>query len=393
MNDAITTGSPSARLERPLQGRIITGVCAGLARHFGIDVTLVRIVVAVSAFFGGAGVILYVAATLLVPEQGQEQPMLRGGPRRGRGQLLLGAALVAIGAGNLLGDIGLGLGGHTLWGAAMLAIGAFFLLRTQEPPAGTGADSPEPRDAGASPAPNETPTAIGAQATSESEPAAPAAGPARQGTRPATLITLGGVLLATAGAIALLTTVIDGAGWQSVAGATVLAAGAVLAAGSLLGASPLIVIPVLLATAGAMTLQASDVDLRGGVGTRAYRPATAGDLHERYKLGVGELRLDLRDTALPRGRTVIRAKLGIGDLSVRVPRDASVRVVGHAGAGEIRLLGEMHDGTSVDSTASVAGPRTRTVVIDADVGFGAIDVVAADRPLPYDADDQDWSRR
>src|SRR6476469_8373552 len=132
MSDGVTLDSPTPRLERPLQGRLLTGVCAGLARHFGIDVTLVRIVTVVAAFFGGAGVLVYVAATLLVPEEGQEQALIRGGPRRGRAQLVLGAALVAIGAGNVLGEVGVGFHGDVFWGTVMVAIGAFFLLRTQE---------------------------------------------------------------------------------------------------------------------------------------------------------------------------------------------------------------------------------------------------------------------
>ncbi|HZO35566.1 MAG TPA: PspC domain-containing protein [Solirubrobacteraceae bacterium] len=390
MNDAITVNAPGSRLERPLQGRLVTGVCAGLARHFGIDVTLVRIVVVVASFLGGAGVILYVAATLLVPEEGQEQPLLRGAPRRGRSQLLLGAALVAIGAANVLGDVGLGFGGHTLWGAVMLAVGAFFLMRTQELRDGIGDDAGARRDEPATAA-GDPPAAAQHAAPHDTAATVAVEKPQRRGARRATLIVLGGVLVATAAAVALLATLADDASWQAIAGSAVLVAGSGIAAGSLLGASPWLLAPVLLATAGAMALQSSDVDLGGGIGTRAYRPVAAADVPDRYHLGIGELNVDLRDTALPRGRTVVHAKLGIGDLAVRVPRGASVRVVAHAGAGEIRLLGDLHDGSSVDAAASVSGPSTRTVVIDADVGFGAIDVVAADSPLPND--DHDWSRR
>lgn len=382
MNETATIDPGGPRLERPLQGRVVTGVCAGLARHFAVDVTLVRIVVVVAAFLGGAGVILYVAATLLVPEEGEEQPLIRGGTGGGRTLLLLGAALVTIGAVKVLGDgdLGVGLGGSAIFGAAMIAIGAFLLLRTQQRQPGPPSSTAGEATAGGAPSAtaDDTPTAT----------ATPA--PPKHPSAPATLITFGGAIVAAAVTIAAAG-LVDDASWQSVAGAAVLAAGLAIAAGSLLGASPLVVAPVLVAAAGALAFQASDVDLSGGVGERTYRPATAADLRDRYRLGVGELGIDLRDTALPRGRTVIRARVGIGDLGVRVPRDATVRVVGHAGAGEVRLLGQSHDGTSVDGRASAAGPRERTVVIEARVGFGAIDVVAADEPFPDD--DHDWSRR
>jgi phage shock protein PspC (stress-responsive transcriptional regulator) len=51
---------------------MIAGVAAGAANYFGIDVTIVRIVLAVLALFGGAGVPLYLAAWLLIPDEGSD---------------------------------------------------------------------------------------------------------------------------------------------------------------------------------------------------------------------------------------------------------------------------------------------------------------------------------
>jgi phage shock protein C len=59
------------KLERPLEGRWVAGVAAGLAAYFGIDAGLVRAVLAVTALIGGLGVVIYVAAWVLVPEQGE----------------------------------------------------------------------------------------------------------------------------------------------------------------------------------------------------------------------------------------------------------------------------------------------------------------------------------
>jgi phage shock protein PspC (stress-responsive transcriptional regulator) len=59
------------RLERKVKGRVIAGVCAGTADYFGVDVTLIRVIFVVLTFFGGLGLVAYVAAWALVPEEGE----------------------------------------------------------------------------------------------------------------------------------------------------------------------------------------------------------------------------------------------------------------------------------------------------------------------------------
>jgi phage shock protein PspC (stress-responsive transcriptional regulator) len=58
---------------RPVQGRMLAGVAAGIARYFDVDVTIVRIVIAVLTVLGGAGVPIYLACWLLIPDEGAEQ--------------------------------------------------------------------------------------------------------------------------------------------------------------------------------------------------------------------------------------------------------------------------------------------------------------------------------
>lgn len=60
-------------LHRPTDDRMLAGVAAGVARYLGVDVTVVRIVLAVLAVVGGAGVPIYLAGWLLIPEEGSEQ--------------------------------------------------------------------------------------------------------------------------------------------------------------------------------------------------------------------------------------------------------------------------------------------------------------------------------
>jgi len=52
---------------------MLGGVAAGIARYLSVDVTVVRIVFAVLAIMGGAGIPLYLAGWLLIPEEGAEQ--------------------------------------------------------------------------------------------------------------------------------------------------------------------------------------------------------------------------------------------------------------------------------------------------------------------------------
>ena len=58
------------RLYRPRDGRVVAGVCAGLATYFGVDPTLVRLAFALLTIFGGVGVLLYLCAWIVIPEEG-----------------------------------------------------------------------------------------------------------------------------------------------------------------------------------------------------------------------------------------------------------------------------------------------------------------------------------
>jgi len=56
-------------LSRPREDRKIAGVCSGIARYLGIDVTLVRIIIAVLAIWPpGVGLILYIVCWIVMPK-------------------------------------------------------------------------------------------------------------------------------------------------------------------------------------------------------------------------------------------------------------------------------------------------------------------------------------
>jgi phage shock protein PspC (stress-responsive transcriptional regulator) len=60
------------RLRRPIHDRMVAGVAAAIADYLDVDVTIVRIVIAVLTVAGGAGVAVYIAGWLLIPEEGAD---------------------------------------------------------------------------------------------------------------------------------------------------------------------------------------------------------------------------------------------------------------------------------------------------------------------------------
>ncbi|HEX2772291.1 MAG TPA: PspC domain-containing protein, partial [Micromonosporaceae bacterium] len=54
-------------LVRPREGRYLAGVCAAIGRATNTDPVLWRVLLAVLGFFGGIGILLYVAAWLIIP--------------------------------------------------------------------------------------------------------------------------------------------------------------------------------------------------------------------------------------------------------------------------------------------------------------------------------------
>jgi phage shock protein C len=63
----------SKTLVRTRDGRILAGVCSGLAEYFGLDANLIRVIVAVlTVFTGGVGALAYLAAWIVIPEEGEK---------------------------------------------------------------------------------------------------------------------------------------------------------------------------------------------------------------------------------------------------------------------------------------------------------------------------------
>jgi phage shock protein PspC (stress-responsive transcriptional regulator) len=88
--------SSTKRLERPTDGRILAGVSAGLGRYFDLSPAFYRLGFVVLTLLGGAGILVYLAAALVIPEEGKTDSIaaeaLAG--RRERPWPLIGIALV-----------------------------------------------------------------------------------------------------------------------------------------------------------------------------------------------------------------------------------------------------------------------------------------------------------
>jgi len=100
-------------VERSERGRVLAGVCAGVADTVGVDATFVRLAVALLSFAGGAGIVAYLGGWSLLAAPGAQAP---GRRRRVAGVVLLvWSVILALG--------GVGLAGSLVWPLALVAAG------------------------------------------------------------------------------------------------------------------------------------------------------------------------------------------------------------------------------------------------------------------------------
>jgi phage shock protein PspC (stress-responsive transcriptional regulator) len=86
MSESNGQGTDGAkRLYRRREGRVVAGVCAGLAAYFGIDVTLVRLAFAVATIVWGLGVLIYLIAWAVIPEEGEGASIVENVIKQQRG--------------------------------------------------------------------------------------------------------------------------------------------------------------------------------------------------------------------------------------------------------------------------------------------------------------------
>lgn len=331
---------PPRRLLRSRDERVIGGVCRGLARYFNVDPLIFRIAAVALVFVGGFAIVAYLAALLLVPEDDGTGHPVPGKP--GRVSTIVGAFVIVL-AGVALLDGAWGFGFGWTFGALVPAVVCVAVLAVagQRLLAGRG----------------------------EAQPAA--------GRIAGAALVLAATLIGTA-VLAVGAAFATAAGGGTAVAIVVLALGVAMVALSFRhrGARWLVV-PALAIAIPSGVVQAAGVDVDGGVGERSYLPAAIADVKPEYQLGVGQLVVDLRRMAWPREATVrLKADVGTGHLLILVPEDACVQADTHAGLGYVGLLGEENGGADLDDQrGTVSRTDARRLILDANVGIGAIEVL------------------
>jgi phage shock protein PspC (stress-responsive transcriptional regulator) len=364
------------RLVRRSEGKLIAGVCKGIADHFGVDPILVRIVFVVITFFGGAGVIAYAAAWLLIPEEDETTSLGERILRERRWGRIAGFVLIAIAVSSLLRPVWWA-GGHGLF-AVLLIIGGLYLLS----PGFSGAkvwpdDSAPPRSepAGAGAPSGGLPPTDEYGVVPPPPPAAPR--PRRRGGLGALTF---GLLFVGGGVVGLLLAAGNTVEPTYVFAVGLLIVGAALVVSTWFGRS-YVLIPIGVVLVGLMSVSTViDVPITGGVGGQQATPFTFTELQDEYHLGMGELQLDLSHLPFERGSVhTVTATVGIGHLLVTLPRNATAELHGHAGLGEVRFLGQHDGGIRIDrdTTLSSGGESPPRIVLDMEVGIGQVEVVDA----------------
>lgn len=57
------------KLMRAIDNRMICGVCGGIGKYFNVDPTLIRLVWVLASIFGGSGLLVYIIAAIIIPEE------------------------------------------------------------------------------------------------------------------------------------------------------------------------------------------------------------------------------------------------------------------------------------------------------------------------------------
>jgi phage shock protein PspC (stress-responsive transcriptional regulator) len=376
----------TSHLVRRRQGRMIAGVCQGIADHFHIDPLLVRIGFVVTTFFGGAGGIAYVAAWVLIPEEDERTSIGERVIREHRWGRIVGIVLICIAISSLARPLWWFHGGTVF--AVLLIVGGLFLLspggfdRGDEPAPTTPPPSPPPPPAPPATALlDEPPGPPPPSSPSPPPPPSPESPPPRRRRRRGGIgsLTLG-LLFVGGGAVGLTLAAGNSIEPTYVFAVGLIIVGAALVISTWLGRS-YILIPIGVLLVGLMSVSTLiDVPFTGGVGDKEVTPFALADLQDEYHLGIGELRLDLTHVPFDRSTTRhVKATVGVGHLVVRLPRNAVVELHGHAGMGEVQFLDDHDGGIRVDRdlTLSAPGENAPHIVIDAEVGIGQVEVLDA----------------
>ncbi len=347
------------RLRRTTGDRKVAGVAGGLARHLDIDPLILRVGFVVLAFFGGAGLILYVAGWALVPEEDREHARVHLDERSRT------IALVAIGVIAALALVGDSWGAYWFpWPLAIIGLIAFvWLSRTRE---------------GRQQRSTARPADGGSYGEGSGYDATRYVAPRPRDPRKRGPILFWFTLLLIAFIEGVLG-IIDGAGAPVADSAYAAVPLAVIATmliiGSVMGrAGGLIAIGVV---AFAILAAATAADRWDG-DDFVYTPVSSVDVDDAYTMGSGDLILDLTDVAdvgQLDGRT-IELTGDIGSLEVVVPDGVDIEADVHIdGPGGYQVFDREGGGFSTRFVHSHdGGPDAPSLTLVADLQLGEITI-------------------
>ena len=359
-------------LRRSSTDKIIGGVCGGLARTLGIDPVIVRVIMAVVALLGGAGLAVYVIAWILIPTDEGTSALQDARAGRGRMRQLLLVVIVAIAAISLLDHSGLSDGiGFLIFVLILLvawqAFGADWFTTTKvshdsaSPSSGFGIDQ----------------TPDGHTVTVHS----PAGTTVIQKEPKSVLGRIVWNVLAVAIGIMLALNWTDAA---DISGRMMLIVALVIVGTGLIvsafagRARGLIALGLLIA----VTAIPAGMDVNGGTGDRTWTPTTTAALPvDGYNLGIGSARLDLRQLSAslqPGDAITVLAHVNIGELIIIVPSDTATQgaVNSSINIGDITARGEQLRSGTDQTLALTYGPADALIRIDIDaqVDIGQITI-------------------
>lgn len=154
------TSTEFRRLTKSRTDRMIDGVCGGVAAYAGVDATLVRLAWVLLTLLGGSGILLYIAAMILVPKEqpapgtvtaespGAQAPK-PAWKSNGTNTKFWGILLIGVGAFWLAGNLGFHFW-HHWWGLSLgiaipvllILAGVAFLFGGRNYVAATSVDNP-----------------------------------------------------------------------------------------------------------------------------------------------------------------------------------------------------------------------------------------------------------
>lgn len=368
------------RLRRSIIDRHVAGVSGGLGRHLDIDPVIIRVAFAVLTLFGGAGILLYLACWLLVPEEGREHAALDLDPRSRT------VALVGVGAIAALITVGGWWGGWGFpWPLALVALIAVIILGRRE--SRTGATGPAaapvadptgyhwapPVDAPADPGAPFPAAPLGPPAYTAPTTYAPAQrprDPRKRGPRlfwlTMAVVALGWGIL---GVVDVAGVDVPGSGYPALAVAVI---GVMLLVGAWFGRAGGLILAGLVATvalAGATAVGHVEDE------PRHEAPTRAAQVDEEYWHPAGELVVDLsRVTDLDDldGRTVVVSG-GVGRIEVILPAGLDADVTGEVGGpGSVEIFGRERGGINTSLSRSTPDTDNPDLRLEAFLGIGEI---------------------